>query len=732
MFKIAIGHAQCVNTKRVTDMALIQIEAQLKNIPPNAGIVFASTDFDHSLMLSMIKKKYPEMDLIGCTTAGEFSSLMGTEDDSVLIIVFASDCVEITSGLGEQVSINPEKAVIDAITQAKKGLSKDEVFCITFPYGNVDIHAPFMNNLNEKCPILGGCAAEDGLNNTNIKQFYNDRVIVDAFPLMIFAGPVTYDFVISRSWHPIGQSAEITEVIGSKVKKIGHLKALDFFRHYLGDELFPATESGFVIVKDNKTNNETDNFVVRTPVAYNTNDRSVSFASKMSEGSTIQLSETTSSDILDDVNSDLQKLMTSSRIKNPMLALCFSCAVRKTILGTKITEELNIIKRHMPENLPIVGFFSHGEYAPIKKGTLSKFHNTTLVTLMIGVEDEAMPEKVDLSSLKQAYHQMNNICSREDILQLIQKKHQRQKEFMDRLEKNKDQKLSLLRKINQEIELAKLEILKKEEKLQIALTEVKKSNKKLMDSIQYAKLIQRSLLPDKHEMQQHFPNSFLLWMPRDVVGGDIFLAGFFDDGSILCVIDCTGHGVPGAFMTMIASSGIRQLIHDENYRNPAVILEKMNYIIKSTLQKDKEIETSDDGLDAAICYIPRNQKRLIYAGARLPIYYVENGRTKFIKGDRQSIGYKKSDIAFEFKNHEIAIESTTCFYMATDGYIDQLGSEKKHPFGRSRFLQSLERFNHHSLAEQKILLKKSFMDFMGNQMRRDDITVLGFQCSSRD
>ncbi len=238
MFMTALGHGECVCTVNATGGALKSIAEQLGDIKPNVGIVFAGMDFDHSKMLSMIKEQYPDMDIIGCTTAGEFSSALGAGDDSVSILVFASDVVEISVGLGTGVAENPQQAALEAITQARKGITKEEKFCITFPHGlsqsPEDAIEACSNILTRKCPVFGGMAGSLQGAEHGIRQFYNDQVIADALPMLIFAGPVEYSFSIARSWSPIGKTAVITEAEGTTVRKIDGENALDFYSHYLG------------------------------------------------------------------------------------------------------------------------------------------------------------------------------------------------------------------------------------------------------------------------------------------------------------------------------------------------------------------------------------------------------------------------------------------------------------------------------------------------------------------
>ncbi len=138
------------------------------------------------------------------------------------------------------------------------------------------------------------------------------------------------------------------------------------------------------------------------------------------------------------------------------------------------------------------------------------------------------------------------------------------------------------------------------------------------------------------------------------------------------MIDCTGHGVPGAFMTMIVSTNLRRIIREQASHSPAGIL-----------QQDNEHAKSDDGLDIAICLVQENT--LTFAGVRLPLYYIDNYELIIVKGDKQSLGYKKSDVNFEFTNHQIELKHNMAFYLSTDGFLDQLGNEKRFQFGKTRF-----------------------------------------------
>jgi PAS domain S-box-containing protein len=254
------------------------------------------------------------------------------------------------------------------------------------------------------------------------------------------------------------------------------------------------------------------------------------------------------------------------------------------------------------------------------------------------------------------------------------------------------------------------------------------ANKKIMESIHYAKMIQRSLLANSDEIKTYLPDSFFIWEPRDIVGGDIFFTEKLEDGFIVAVVDCTGHGVPGAFMTMIASSGLRKIIRDEGCHNPAEILKRLNHFVKKTLHQDTKYAVSDDGLDAGICFIESESKtarRLVFAGAKLSLFCVHNGEVNVIRGDKQSIGYKRSDLNFNYHDYTVSIEKTMSFYMATDGFADQMGINRRR-FGSGQFRELLKVISSLPFEKQREMMIEAYEAHKGSRPRQDDVTVAGF------
>jgi serine phosphatase RsbU (regulator of sigma subunit) len=247
------------------------------------------------------------------------------------------------------------------------------------------------------------------------------------------------------------------------------------------------------------------------------------------------------------------------------------------------------------------------------------------------------------------------------------------------------------------------------------------------DSIHYAQRIQSALLPPPGILDGYLADQFCLWLPRDIVGGDIYCQEECPVGAMVALLDCTGHGVPGALMTMLAVTGLRRLIRDEHCYDPALLLGRLNEWIRETLRQDSATTPSDDGLDAAICLIQPTKDRLVFAGAHLSLYIIQDGQLEQLRGDRMSLGYKRSKPDFVFTSHSVALHPGLRFYLCSDGLLDQPGGPRGLPFGYNGLKQVLETHWLEPFVRQHKALADELIVYAGTHSRRDDITVLGWK-----
>jgi serine phosphatase RsbU (regulator of sigma subunit) len=272
------------------------------------------------------------------------------------------------------------------------------------------------------------------------------------------------------------------------------------------------------------------------------------------------------------------------------------------------------------------------------------------------------------------------------------------------------------RKDNQVIALQKEEVEKQKELLE-------ERNKDITDSINYAKRIQHAILKSEEHVSQHLPPHFILFKPKDIVSGDFYWALEKQDHLYLAAADCTGHGVPGAFLTMLGASFLNEINANEKLLSTAEILDKLrDKMIKELGQTGAEGENKD-GMDISFSRLNLKTKELQWSGANNPLYYIQNKQMKEIKGDKQPIGHY-TDMK-PFTNQELQLGPGDSFYLFTDGYADQFGGPQGKKFKYKQLQQLLLKNIHLSQEAQKQLLSNTFEMWRGGLEQVDDVCVIG-------
>lgn len=258
-------------------------------------------------------------------------------------------------------------------------------------------------------------------------------------------------------------------------------------------------------------------------------------------------------------------------------------------------------------------------------------------------------------------------------------------------------------------------------------------NRQIMHSIEYASVIQQSTLRSSREaLARACPDADLVWEPRDVVGGDFYQFSVDTQGWFATVADCTGHGVPGAFMTLIASTSLSQAIERHGARDPARLLCSVNRSIKQMLgQIDKQGDTtgSDDGMDAACFWFEPERGRLLFAGARLALFVLrpDADEVEVVEGQRKGVGYVDTEFDFTWRNQELVLPPGSLVFITTDGLIDQVGSPRAIAFGKRRVRELLLGQRGRTSAEVNLAVLDALRAWQGEHHRRDDLTLFSFR-----
>ena len=282
---------------------------------------------------------------------------------------------------------------------------------------------------------------------------------------------------------------------------------------------------------------------------------------------------------------------------------------------------------------------------------------------------------------------------------------------------------------NEELQQQQQEILAQAESLEDANVVITKKNEDIMDSINYASTIQKALLPSKKVIDEHFPENFILFRPRDIVSGDFYWFKQVNDFIVFAAADCTGHGVPGAFMSMLGIAFLNEIVRRKEITTASQVLNLLRSRVKTSLQQTGDFGTSQDGMDIGLCVLDKTKKTLDFAGAYRPLYLLRKNTTKFnlqtIKGDRMPIGvYRKEK---DFVSKIIELQDNDTIYLFSDGYTDQFSGNDRKKFTTQRFKDLIVEIQEKSLNVQGQILNKKLEEWKGHSKQLDDVLVVGMK-----
>ena len=261
--------------------------------------------------------------------------------------------------------------------------------------------------------------------------------------------------------------------------------------------------------------------------------------------------------------------------------------------------------------------------------------------------------------------------------------------------------------------------------MQKAKDEIAKYAKDITDSITYAKRIQNAIFPDWASVAQILPDAFVFFRSKDLVSGDFYFVDKISDKIIFCPVDCTGHGVPGAFLSIVANNLLKQAVRQEGLTKPTDILEYLNHGVTNTLHQTYEETSVKDGMDIALCCWDTTNNLLEYAGAYNPLFIYRGGELLETKGNRFPCGAFVGEEIRTFTNHEIPVQKDDMVYVFSDGYADQFGGPKGKKFMMKRFRTFLQNIHAKTAHEQHALIEEQLKDWKGDLEQVDDIVVMG-------
>lgn len=287
-----------------------------------------------------------------------------------------------------------------------------------------------------------------------------------------------------------------------------------------------------------------------------------------------------------------------------------------------------------------------------------------------------------------------------------------------------------LKGLNREIREQNTQILEANEELRVLNEAVSRQKDDILDSITYARKIQSAMLPPEQYVHEILDEVFILFRPRDIVSGDFYWIKQVNHYVILAAADCTGHGVPGAFMSLLGISFLNEIVQRREITRAGEVLNELRKQIRNSLRQHGQAEESMDGIDMALCVIDQRDNVLQYAGANNPLYLIRNneGSAELLeyKADRMPLGYFQGRTT-PFRTTEIPLESGDILYLFSDGYVDQKGGRDNKKFLSKRFKELLLKIHQEPMKEQNRLLDSTISEWMGDNPQIDDILVMGLR-----
>ncbi|BAY89126.1 MULTISPECIES: FIST signal transduction protein [unclassified Tolypothrix] len=388
MLKVVVGHSEDPDSQDAITEVLEHCVRDLDGVIPQAGILFAAIDFEHDLIVKEINQAFPKIELIGCTTDGEVSSGLGFQQDSLTLMLFYSDNVEIRAGVGYGAKNNPLEAAKQAVQQATQKSTNSAKLCITVPASYIEdgsttngelILQGLKLALGSEMPILGGTAG-DQFRFTKTYQFFCNEVLTDSLPVLIFSGDIKFSYGIGCGWEPIGLKSIVTKSQGTILYEIEGMTALAYYERYLGDRP-PTAEHPLAVYEG-----DSDRYYMRVPNTYDVETGSINFLGNVPEQAIVQVTDISRDDVIAASETSFKNALANYPGTQPEAVLLFSCCCRRWLLGTRAKEEYQLVKNALCAEVPICGFYTYGEFAPLEPHGSSYYHQETFVTLLLGTK----------------------------------------------------------------------------------------------------------------------------------------------------------------------------------------------------------------------------------------------------------------------------------------------------------------------------------------------------------
>lgn len=381
MLKVAMSVSDDIDVEVAVSSVLSECSDQLAGESPQVGILFTSCmDADFTAMVERITTYYQDIELIGCTTDGEITSKLGFSEDSVALLLLASDTVTFATSVAQNISKSPERSVHKAFQECKTKLAGEPVCAIVLPDGLTTTSTPMdcllRSVMGESFPIFGG-AAGDHFDLVQTFQFYGGEVYSDAMPILLFGGDLTLSASAFTGPVPFGPFHELDSFENNIIHSIDGKTAQEFYIEEFGKANDAYTNFPLAVYPENE-----DLYFLRNPMKVDEDDGSISFIGTFPEKCRVRLSQVLRKDILSSAEKANKKILSDMRNQETELILIFSCTSRRHVLGSETDKDFSIL-RSSAKQVPFFGFYCYGEIGPFSVGLPTRFHSDTFVSIAI-------------------------------------------------------------------------------------------------------------------------------------------------------------------------------------------------------------------------------------------------------------------------------------------------------------------------------------------------------------
>ncbi len=641
---------------------------------------------------------------------------MSSEKIIISFTFFENTSLSVT--LIENTEIADEKILVKHVYDKYVKADTKGILMLMVPYKyHANIILKSFTSYCKSLPVFGGAAGTN--ENSKAPLVISNKGVSNKGVVFVFMHSDSLNIATDYhlNWQAIGKQFAVTKSEGRLIKEIDNIPASDVFTKYLGKQVidnlpYSGMEFPFVFNKNG--------IMVARAITGVTADKSIELSASIENGDVFQFSYGHVESILEK-DKEIANRLANIPIQTILL---YSCGGRLSFLKDDMQLELNPLK----ELAPSVGFFTFGEFHHHNNCNL--LLNQTLTMVMLSESNEKLSKSIIDKSVNSITDNIKS--SQVQILRVM---------------------TNLIKAVTHELNESNENLYQANEELTTLLTRlqernntIEKMNTHITSSIQYARKIQEAMLPPVDLLKKFFKESFILYKPRDIVSGDFYWMKQVNQKIYIATADCTGHGVPGAFMSMLGISFLDEIVIEQTCKNAGEILNQLREKIKKTLKQKGENQEQKDGMDMAICIVNKNTMQMQYAGAYNPLYIIrKNEKISELKDSLANVNYKilehndyslidvsadRQPIAIylkekPFTTKQISIKKDDLFYTFSDGFIDQPGGQENKKYLTKNFKNLLLNIHQKTLNEQNEILNETIEEWKNGYEQIDDILVIG-------